>query len=162
MCGRLPELAFLRLTFSFSTGGSPPYIPDDFTPGVFENLPSPPEISPQFPTENTNEPYLDWLKDASLKSKLPQTITTSYGDDEQTVPRDYAVTVCGLYAQLGVRGSSVLFSSGDYGVGGGDCKTNDGKNVTLFQPIFPASCKPSPILMRRGFRRRLTADRCAF
>ncbi|KAF9643216.1 subtilisin-like protein [Thelephora ganbajun] len=106
----------------FSTGGSPPFIPDDFTP------------------TNTNEPYLDWLKYVSSKPKVPQTITTSYGDDEQTVPRDYAIVVCALFAQLGVRGSSVLFSSGDSGVGGGDCLTNDGRNVTQFQPAFPASC----------------------
>ena len=29
-------------------------------------------------------------------------------------------------------------------VGAGDCHTNDGKNTTQFQPIFPASCKSSP------------------
>ncbi|THH10355.1 hypothetical protein EW145_g1384 [Phellinidium pouzarii] len=35
---------------------------------------------------------------------------------------------------------SVMFSSGDFGVGGGDCLTNDGTNTVRFQPIFPASC----------------------
>lgn len=29
---------------------------------------------------------------------------------------------------------------GDFGVGAGDCKTNDGTNRTRFQPTFPASC----------------------
>ena len=48
-----------------------------------------------------------------------------------------------MYAQLGARGSSVLFSSGDFGVGGGSCLTNDGTNRTVFQPMFPASCEPS-------------------
>ena len=33
-----------------------------------------------------------------------------------------------------------MFSSGDFGVGGGDCHTNDGKNTVKFQPAFPASC----------------------
>jgi len=33
-----------------------------------------------------------------------------------------------------------MFASGDYGVGPGDCLTNDGKNTTRFQPAFPASC----------------------
>ena len=119
------------------------------------------ETSP-YPIENTNEPYLDWLNDASLQSEVPQTITTSYGDHEQTVPHDYAVTVCKLFAQLGARGSSVLFSSGDWGVGGGDCKSNDGRNVTEFQPIFPASCKSFPGRVRCRFGWRLTTGRRAF
>lgn len=47
----------------------------------------------------------------------------------------------------GVRGSSLLFGSGDGGVGDGDanpatqeCITNDGRNATTFLPLFPASC----------------------
>lgn len=54
----------------------------------------------------------------------------------ETVPRDYATSVCNLFAQLGARGASVMFSSGDFGVGGGDCKTNDGKNIAKFQWVF--------------------------
>lgn len=42
---------------------------------------------------------------------------------------------------LGARGTSVIFASGDYGVGkSGTCKSNDGKNTTMFIPSFPASC----------------------
>jgi hypothetical protein len=48
---------------------------------------------------------------------------------------------------LGARGTSVLFSSGDGGVGDGNpdfitqtCITNDGKNRTRFIPTFPATC----------------------
>ena len=33
-----------------------------------------------------------------------------------------------------------MFSSGDDGVGAGDCLTNDGTNTRRFQPNFPASC----------------------
>jgi tripeptidyl-peptidase-1 len=47
--------------------------------------------------------------------------------------------VCNLYAQLGSRGVSVIFSSGDNGVGTA-CQSNDGKNITKFQPTFPAAC----------------------
>jgi tripeptidyl-peptidase-1 len=50
----------------------------------------------------------------------------------------------------------VLFSSGDWGVGGGDCQTNDGTNATRFQPMFPATCKSSPISMQFVFGWRLT------
>ena len=34
-----------------------------------------------------------------------------------------------------------MFSSGDDGVGGGNCASNDGTNTRKFQPNFPASCK---------------------
>lgn len=44
-----------------------------------------------------------------------------------------------MFAQLGARGVSVLFSSGDTGVGSA-CQTNDGKNTTRFLPIYPAAC----------------------
>ncbi|THV07777.1 subtilisin-like protein [Dendrothele bispora CBS 962.96] len=115
-------MAFPTPNIYYSTGGSPPFNPDSQTP------------------TNTNEPYLDWLNFVLAQDTLPQTFTTSYGDDEQTVPTDYAISVCNLLAQLGTRGSSVMFSSGDFGVGGGDCQTNDGQNKTQFQPAFPASC----------------------
>jgi tripeptidyl-peptidase-1 len=80
-----------------------------------------------------------------IQKAIPQTISTSYGDDEQTVPRDYATSVCNMFAQLGVMGVSILFGSGDGGVGGaglvrGSCLSNDGMNRTEFLPTFPASC----------------------
>lgn len=40
-----------------------------------------------------------------------------------------------MFAQLGARGASVVFSSGDGGVGAGTCETNDGTNRVLFQPV---------------------------
>lgn len=115
----------------YSTGGSPPFIPDDITP------------------QNTNEPYEEWLQYMSALSDkdIPRTVSTSYGDSEQTVPKDYAVRVCKEFAKLSCRGVSILFSSGDHGVGDGNpdpetqhCFTNDGKNRTQFLPAFPASC----------------------
>jgi tripeptidyl-peptidase-1 len=44
-----------------------------------------------------------------------------------------------MLAQLGSRGVSVVFSSGDSGVGAA-CQTNDGRNQTHFNAQFPASC----------------------
>ncbi|KAK6356890.1 hypothetical protein TWF718_001230 [Orbilia javanica] len=88
---------------------------------------------------NTNEPYLEWLEfmlDLS-DEEMPQTITTSYGDDEHTVPQSYAIKVCNMIGQLGARGVSVLFSSGDSGPGD-DCTSKDGKK--RFVPNFPATC----------------------
>ncbi len=47
---------------------------------------------------------------------------------------------------IGTRGSTLLFASGDLGVGDGNpdpktqvCLTNDGKNNTRFMPTFPAT-----------------------
>ena len=81
---------------------------------------------------NNNEPYLDWLNYIFAQKHIPQTISTSYGDDEQTVaienfcrsihlnivtqvPRDYATRVCNMFAALGARGTTLFFSTGDYG-----------------------------------------------
>ncbi|KAJ2934290.1 hypothetical protein H1R20_g2804, partial [Candolleomyces eurysporus] len=112
----------------WSTAGRPPFNPDDRTP------------------TNTNEPYADWLDFVLAQKEVPLSISTSYGDDEQTVPRDYAIRACAGFAQLGARGVSVIFSSGDFGVGDGnpdpatqECFTNDGRNTTRFIPVFPAT-----------------------
>jgi tripeptidyl-peptidase-1 len=72
---------------------------------------------------------------------IPQVISTSYGDDEQTVSLAYATEVCNKYAQFGARGVSLLYASGDYGVGAdGTCLSNDGLNTTEFLPSFPNDC----------------------
>ncbi|THH33479.1 hypothetical protein EUX98_g707 [Antrodiella citrinella] len=113
----------------YTTGGSPPFIPDAGTP------------------TNSNEPYTDWLDFILNHPNPPQTISTSYADDEQTVPVSFAERVCNGFAQLGARGVSLTFSSGDGGVGDGDpnpatqqCFSNDGRNVTRFIPLFPPAC----------------------
>jgi tripeptidyl-peptidase-1 len=100
-----------------------------------------PDLDQPEQSDNQNEPYLDFLKYALAlpDNELPQTITTSYGEDEQSVPESYSKVVCKMFGQLGLRGVSVLFSSGDTGVGSA-CQTNDGKNTTRFLPIFPAAC----------------------
>ncbi|KAH8991285.1 subtilisin-like protein [Lactarius akahatsu] len=76
--------------------------------------------------------FLAWLNAVLSKQNVPQTITTSYGTFEKLSPKGYALQVCYLIAQLGARGASVLFASGDDGVGRGDC--------TRFTPVFPATC----------------------
>ena len=108
---------------SYSTGGSPPFKPSKSTP------------------TNTNEPYLDWLNFLLDQDDIPQVISTSYSDDEQTVPLSYAKRVCEQMAQAGARGTTLFFASGDSGVGAdGGCVSNDGKNTTMFLPNFPPSC----------------------
>jgi tripeptidyl-peptidase-1 len=110
----------------FITGGSPPFLP---------NLDEPTEA------DNSNEPYLDYY--AYLMSQpneaLPQVISNSYGDDEQTVPIDYATYVCNQIGMMGLRGITILESSGDTGVGA-PCQSNDGKKTPQFTPAFPGTC----------------------
>lgn len=87
------------------------------------------------------EPWLQWL-DAMLAlpdAQLPHTITTSFGENEQSLPNGYVQTVCNSFAALGARGVSMIAASGDSGPGA-TCITNDGTNSTRFTPIFPGSC----------------------
>lgn len=108
----------------YSTGGTDPsFKPDAFSP------------------TDTDEPYLAWLAYILAQPSLPQIVSTSYADDEQTISISYATTACRQFAQLGARGTTLLFGSGDWGVGPeGDCYTNDGRNASTFIPEFPASC----------------------
>ncbi|KAI8941272.1 hypothetical protein NX059_002502 [Plenodomus lindquistii] len=129
-----------NLDIQYTAGLVAPDIATNFysTPGRGELVP---DLDQPNIDDNSNEPYLEFftylvgLED----EKLPQVLTTSYGEDEQSVPATYAKKVCDLIGQLGTRGVSVIFSSGDTGVGSA-CQTNDGKNTTRFLPIFPASC----------------------
>lgn len=116
----------IRTSF-YSVGGKPPFKKDKFTP------------------TDTNEPYAELLEYLLRlpDHELPDVLSISYGDDEQTVPPAYARRVCTLIAALGLRGVSVFDSSGDQGVGGSEasqCVTNDGRKKKTFLPSFPATC----------------------
>ncbi|KAH9003215.1 subtilisin-like protein [Lactarius hatsudake] len=87
--------------------------------------------------EDEDDQYLSWSNYMLNLDEIPQTISTSYANYESDFPLDYARSLCNLFMQLGARGVSVLFASGDDGVGAGDC-TADGK--VRFRPTFPASC----------------------
>lgn len=109
---------------TWGTGGSPP----DFMPSL------------STPTD-TDEPYLTWTNYILNQSTIPQMITTSYGDDEQTISYSYAQAVCNEFAQITARGVTLLFSSGDAGVGAdGTCYSNVDNTTYKFLPSFPASC----------------------
>ncbi|KAH9060151.1 subtilisin-like protein [Lactarius vividus] len=87
----------------------------------------------------SDDPWLQWVNYVLDLEDVPQTISTSYGDYEPNLPLEYAETLCDLYARLGARGASVIFSSSNYGVGKGDCLAADGSGIH-FIPGFPASC----------------------
>ncbi|KAF8257708.1 subtilisin-like protein [Lactarius quietus] len=83
--------------------------------------------------------YLAWFSYILHTPVIPSTISISYANAEQRQPNGYLLKVCSLFAQLAVRGVSVLVATGDQGVGGKkDCSVTSG-NVQ-FSPYFPATC----------------------
>ncbi|GKT53330.1 tripeptidyl peptidase A [Colletotrichum tofieldiae] len=110
----------------YLTGGKAPLTP---------NLRSPTQA------DNQNEPFLEFYQFMMTQenAQIPQVLSVSYGDDEQTVPIEYATRVCNLIGMMGLRGVSVLESSGDTGVGA-PCRANDASNAPQFTPQFPATC----------------------
>ncbi|TDZ38617.1 Aorsin [Colletotrichum spinosum] len=78
---------------------------------------------------------------------LVNVISTSYGFNEADLGRKYVERQCAEYMKLGLQGVTVLYSSGDSGVGGNgkqciDSQTgayNEGK-TGIFNPSFPGGC----------------------
>jgi len=133
----MPFTGSLPVTF-YSTAGTPTQL----GPGGSDGAPIP-------PSEVDDEPYLAYLNHMLAKpdGEIPQVISISYTDNEQEVPKAYALHVCQLFGQLAARGVSVIDASGDGGVAGTDagdvCESNDGKKTKKFIPTFPASCPVS-------------------
>ncbi|KAH8990968.1 subtilisin-like protein [Lactarius akahatsu] len=86
-------------------------------------------------TQPESDGFINWLDYVLGQWSVPQTVSTPYGMPEYLVPPDYAT-------YLGVRGASVLFSSGNDGVGGGSCLFQDssGNSRVQFLPTFPSTC----------------------
>ena len=88
----------------------------------------------------SSDGFFAWLTYLLDQTKIPQTICASYGAYENKIPLEYGRTLCDLFLELGTRGVSVLFASGDTGVGAGGCKAKDGSGRVRFGLMFPASC----------------------
>ncbi|KAK7018221.1 family S53 protease-like protein [Favolaschia claudopus] len=69
-------------------------------------------------------------------AERPTVLTTSYGFNEFQLTQPVAQGLCNAYLQLTVLGTSILFASGDGGVGG--VRAND--TCTVFNPTEPAGC----------------------
>ncbi|KAI0477869.1 Tripeptidyl-peptidase sed4 [Xylariaceae sp. FL0804] len=110
----------------YITGGSPPFVPDLLSPNA---------------SLNDNEPYLQYYAYllAQPNAALPYVISNSYGDHEDTVPERYARRVCNMIGLMGLRGRTILESSGDEGVGA-VCRANTGAMEAQFTPQFPGTC----------------------
>ncbi|KAI0344586.1 family S53 protease [Trametopsis cervina] len=79
--------------------------------------------------------FLDFAQFLLEQPAPPQVVTTSYGQNEEDVSPAMSIALCNAYQQLGVRGTSMLFSSGDGGVSG--IQTSE---CTDFLPSFPSGC----------------------
>ncbi|KAK4227040.1 tripeptidyl-peptidase [Podospora fimiseda] len=93
-------------------------------------------------TEGDNEPYFEFLTYLlSLPDdEIPHVLSISYADDEFSVPKEYALKVCDLFAALTARGTTILVASGDGGAAGTgktSCQVEGKKGLV---PTFPASC----------------------
>jgi tripeptidyl-peptidase-1 len=80
-----------------------------------------------------NEPFLVWLQNLASDANAPWIVSTSYGDAEYSVNRQYAMRVNNEFVKAGLRGISLLYSSGDGGV-----DSSELGNCTVFVPTFPA------------------------
>jgi len=101
-----------------------------YTPGRMPNSTSP-----------DNEPYLQWLSDVAKAATPPLIFSISYGDDEPSVPLDYANRCNVEFIKCGTRGISILAASGDSGVG------SDSGSCTKFVGQWPAA---SPFITAVG------------
>ena len=98
-------------------------------------------LDPDRDEPGPGDSYLEWFNYVLSRQYIPQTISISYGIEERLVPLEYARALCELFVHLGARGVSVLFASGDEGVGPEECR--DGSGDVRFVPNFPASCRCS-------------------
>ncbi|EJD41708.1 family S53 protease [Auricularia subglabra TFB-10046 SS5] len=81
------------------------------------------------------EGFLDIITFLLGQSNPPQVLTTSYGQNENTISLALATKLCNAFMQLGARGTSILFASGDGGVAG-----SQSSRCTTFVPTFPSGC----------------------
>lgn len=79
--------------------------------------------------------FLDIINALLNENHPPQVLSTSYGEDEPDISPALASKLCNAYAQLGARGTSILFSSGDGGVSG-----SSSQSCSKFVPTFPSGC----------------------
>ena len=84
---------------------------------------------------------------------MPLTMSVSYGDNEPGVDFSYATRVNTEFQKAGVRGTSIMFSSGDGGVAGGQSSP-----CNIFVPTFPAG---SPWVTAVGGTTKSNPEVCA-
>jgi tripeptidyl-peptidase-1 len=117
-----PFIQPMNVTY-FSTGGRGPYLDEN---GELRD-----------PSMSNNEPWIEFLEALLRREKIPDVISISYTDNEETIPEAYARRTCDLFMQVGARGSSVLVATGDGGAAGVNFDPCLGEK---FRPTFPVDC----------------------
>ncbi len=70
------------------------------------------------------EPFLEWaIQIGNFTGESPYVHSVSYGDDEDSIELDYAQRLDDQFKILGATGRTILFASGDDGVGCKSCKS---------------------------------------
>lgn len=84
------------------------------------------------------EPFLTWIQDMEAEPDAPWVHSVSYGDIESTISVDYAERCDVEFQKFGLTGRSILFASGDDGVGcaSGSCSPN---GDAVLSPNWPAT-----------------------
>ncbi|KJA22321.1 hypothetical protein HYPSUDRAFT_139376 [Hypholoma sublateritium FD-334 SS-4] len=82
------------------------------------------------------EGFLDIINFLLAMDTPPQVLTTSYGQNENTISAALAVKLCNAYVTLGAKRTSILFASGDGGVAGSQTT----RCTKSFLPTFPSGC----------------------
>ncbi|KAI0327206.1 subtilisin-like protein [Cubamyces sp. BRFM 1775] len=112
-----------------------------YTVGVATNVPTTFISVGSQTNDGALEGFLDIITTLTKQENPPLVLTTSFGFDETPFAEqapELAETLCNAYAQLGARGTSVLFASGDGGVSGS--QADDSCDGSVFLPTFPATC----------------------
>ncbi|KAM5532580.1 hypothetical protein V8D89_013786 [Ganoderma adspersum] len=98
--------------------------------------------------------FLDIINLLIGETTPPTVLTTSYGFNEPDLPSSLANNLCNAYMQLGARGTSILFASGDGGVSG-----SQSQSCSTFIPTFPSGC---PFLTSVGATTGITETAASF
>ena len=69
-------------------------------------------------------------------AEQPNVLSVSYGGPETLFDQSLAESTCNTFAELGAAGVSIIFASGDSGVG----DTCDVNGEDAYEPFFPAGC----------------------
>ncbi|KAF8272707.1 subtilisin-like protein [Lactarius quietus] len=105
----------------------------EYTEGIAHPTPQ------TFYSTATEDSLLAFLNNLLNQTNVPQTIVGSSMSYEPDIAQEFATELCYLFAQLGVRGTTVIFAVGDGGRQ--DCSPNtNGSGTAQFIPTFPASC----------------------
>jgi tripeptidyl-peptidase I len=86
---------------------------------------------------STYDPFVQFIQELITNTTVPSVVSFSESMPEAMMDENYARRLCNMMAQVGARGITLLFSSGNNGPNG-DQPT--GTHDKVFEPEFPASC----------------------